>query len=109
MTGYSNRPHDVSTARGFLIGAAHRVPPDLPTYGEMAATYSGIARAAGPVLNSIKRACDSAGEPDLSALVVDRTTGLPGRFRGQRVEAREVNEARWLDELQRIRNWDWAA
>ena len=91
-----------------LIGAAQRVPPNLPTYGEMAATYGGIARGAGPVLNSIKRGCDTAREPDLSALVVDLATGLPGMFRGQPVDAHEETDARWRDELQRIRNWDWA-
>ena len=107
MTGFSNRPHDVATARTFLIGAAQRVPPNLPTYGEMAATYGGIARAAGQVLNSIKRGCDTAGEPDLSALVVKGMTGLPGMFGGKPVGAGGANEARWIDELERIRRWDW--
>jgi hypothetical protein len=51
------------SARAFLIGAASRDCHDLPTYGETAAAYGGVARAAGPVLDSIKPDCDQAGEP----------------------------------------------
>jgi hypothetical protein len=107
MTGYSRRPHDVDTARRFLISCVDRSDGDLPTYGEVAAAYGGIARAAGPVLNSIAQDCERAAEPDLTALVVDKNTRLPGTFRGQQVIAGDASEARWRAELTRIRTHDW--
>lgn len=107
MTGFSRRPHDVDAARRFLIGCAHRDVKELPTYGEVAAVYGGIARATGPVLNSVSRDCELAGEPDLTALVVDKSSGLPGTFQGQPVVAGSASEATWHDELARIRRHAW--
>jgi hypothetical protein len=106
MTGFSRRPQDVDAVRRFLISCANR-DDDLPAYGEVAAIYGGIARAVGPVLNSIARDCESAGEPDLTALVVDSRTGLPGTFLGQPVAAGTAREARWRAELARIRRHPW--
>jgi hypothetical protein len=40
-------------------------------------------------------------------MVVDRGTGLPGTFRGEPVIAGEASEARWRDELARIRAHMW--
>lgn len=107
MTGFSRRPQDVDAARDFLIACVDRDDAELPTYGELAASYGGIARAAGPVLNSVARDCAAADEPDLSAMVVDRGTRLPGTFRGEPVFAGEASEARWRDELARIRAHMW--
>ena len=107
MTGFSRRPDDVDTARRFLIECANRDIEDLPTYGELAAAYGGIARAAGPVLNSLARDCQRAREPDLTALVVDKRTRLPGTFRGKPVVAGSQGETAWRDELARIRGHDW--
>jgi hypothetical protein len=108
MTGFSRRPQDVAAARRFLVSCVDRDDEELPTYGEVAAVYGGIARAAGPVLNSIARDCEVAGEPDLTALVVDKSTRLPGTFLGQPVIAGAASEARWHDELARIRNHAWS-
>jgi hypothetical protein len=108
VTGFSRRPQDVAAARVFLIAAVRRPEPELPTYGEVAAAYGGIARAVGPVLNTIARDCDMASEPDLSALVVDRRTRLPGTFSGEPVEAGSSNETRWRDELRKIRLHNWS-
>ena len=108
MTGFSRRPQDVDAARQFLIACVDRDDTDLPTYGELAASYGGIARAAGPVLNSIAQDCKAADKPDLSALVVDRRTKLPGTFRGEPVIAGDSSEARWREELARIRAHTWA-
>ena len=107
MTGFSRRPHDVDVARRFLIACAHRENHELPTYGEVAAQYGGIARAGGPVLSSIARDCELAGEPDLTALVVERRSRLPGVFRGQQVIAGTPSETKWHAELARIRSHDW--
>lgn len=108
MTGFSRRPHDVDTARQFLIGCAARPDGPLPTYGEVADSYGGIARAAGPVLNSIARDCERAGLPDLTALVVDKASGLPGTFLGRPVVAGTAHEERWRSEVARIRRHAWA-
>lgn len=100
----------MDTARLYLIRVAsgdERAP--LPTYGDVAASYGGIARAVGPVLNSIARDCEQAGDPDLSALVVDKSTCLPGTFDGQPVEAGSPQEAAWRAELAKIRRHSWDA
>jgi hypothetical protein len=107
MTGFSRRPLDVEAARGFLIDVARDPGAELPTYGRLASAYGGIARGAGPVLNSIARDCDRAGEPDLTALVVDGGTHLPGTFKGRPVEAGSPNETQWQQELVRIRGHAW--
>jgi len=62
MTGFSRRPHDVDAARRFLIGCADRDVKELPTYGEVAAVYGGIARAAGPVLDSLLGAAERVAQ-----------------------------------------------
>lgn len=108
MTGFSRRPQDVDTARRFLISCVDRDDRDLPTYGVVAAAYGGIARAVGPVLNTIARDCEAAHEPDLTALVVDKGTRFPGTFLGQPVVAGTASEARWHDELARIRRHAWS-
>lgn len=102
MTGFSRQPHAIDATRAFLIDHARRRDPELPRYGDVAAQYGGIARAAGPVLNSVRKQCDERGEPDLSALVVDRATGLPGTFRGRPIEPGSAAERAWRDELERI-------
>ncbi len=107
-TGFSRQPHAIEAARTFLIKCADQRNGDLPTYGEVAAEYGGVARGVGPVLNSVRRDCGAAGEPDLSALVVDKATGLPGSFEDDVVVAGEPNERRWREELQRIRSHRWA-
>jgi hypothetical protein len=107
VTGFSRRPQDVGTARQFLVEAASRAEGELPTYGEVAATYGGIPRGAGPVLNSIGRECGIAGEPDLTALVVRRRTRLPGTFKGKPVEAGTSTEKGWRAELHKIRRHNW--
>lgn len=109
MTGYSRRPQDVDDVRGFLIQRAESgIDLDqLPTYGDVAAVYGGVARGVGPVLNSIARDCDQAGEPDLTALVVEAATRRPGTFAGKPVEAGSANEAAWLAELDAIARHDW--
>ena len=60
------------------------------------------------MLDSVRRDCAAAGEPDLSAFVVDKATGLPGSFEDDVVVAGEPNERRWREELQRIRSHRWA-
>lgn len=80
----------------------------MPRYGEVAAVYGGVARAVGPVLNSIAADCESAGEPDLSALVVLESTGLPGRLRGEVLDPTDASaRTAWLDELDKIRRYPW--
>ena len=107
MTGFSRQPQVIDVARRFLIGCRNREHRQLPTYGEVAAQYGGIARAAAQVLNSVRRDCDAAGEPDLSALVVDMVSGLPRASNGQPVVRGTASEAQWLDELRRIRAYPW--
>ena len=53
------------------------------------------------------RDCEHAGEPDLTALVIDQQTHLPGSFNEAPVEPGSLNESRWKDELVRIRTYDW--
>ena len=108
MTGFSRRPQDVDIARRFLISCVDRDDRDLPTYGEVATAYGGIARAVGPVLNRIARDCEAAREPDLTALVMVIGTRLPGTFLGRPVIAGTATEARWHDELARIRRHAWS-
>ena len=107
VTGFSRRPDDVAAARQFLVGIARNSEARLPTYGQVADVYGGIPRAVGAVLNSISRDCEHAGEPDLTALVIDQQTHLPGSFNEAPVEPGSLNESRWKDELVRIRTYDW--
>lgn len=109
-TPYSRRPDWVAATRGFLISQRHRTDKQLPRYGEVAAVYGGIPRAVAPVLNAVARDCAEAGEPDLSALVVLESTGLPGRLGGQVVDPADPrSRALWRDELTRIRSYGWEA
>jgi hypothetical protein len=108
MTVFSRRPQDVDATRRFLIACVDRADDELPTYGEAAAEYGGIARAVGPVLNSIARDCEVSGEPDLTALVVDKRSRFPGTFLGQPVIPGTASEARWHKELARIRSHAWS-
>ena len=80
MTRFSRRPNDVAAARQLLIDSRHRA--DLPTSGELANVIGGIARGVAPVLNSVARDCHERAEPDLSVLVVDARSGLPGSVGG---------------------------
>ncbi len=106
-TSFSRQPHAIVAARRFLIECAARGDEDLPTYGELAAQYGGVAHGAGPVLNSVRRDCTAAGEPDLSALVVDKRTRLPGTFLAEPVEKGQASEGRWRTELERVRSHTW--
>jgi hypothetical protein len=47
------------------------------------------------------------GEPDLTALVIEQSTGLPGTFAGKPVIGGTASEARWRNELERIRGHVW--
>lgn len=109
MTRYSRRPGDVATVRTFLVQVAETPDASLPTYAVVASQYGGIARAVAPILNSIARDCAASGEPDLSALVVDRTTGLARTFNESPVEPGTASEGAWRDELDRIRSHCWRA
>ena len=107
MNRYSRQPHAIAAVRTFLVEAASGSMDPLPTYGDVARTYGGIARGVAPVLNSVARGCALADEPDLSALVVDASTGLAGSFGGVPVEKGATSEARWRAELDRIRQYPW--
>lgn len=108
MTSLSRRPDHVAAGRAFLLTTLERTEPDLPTYGEFAATYGGIARAAASVLNSIARDCAERGEPDLSVLVVTAGARLPGLVDGQPVSADDpASLRRWREELARVRSYPW--
>ncbi|MDP9443751.1 MAG: hypothetical protein M3P83_05135 [Actinomycetota bacterium] len=107
-TPYSRRPESVAATRAFLISVRHRPDGELPRYGEVAAVYGGVPRAVAPVLNAVARDCASAGEPDLSALVVLADTGLPGRLNGEVVDPQDSGaRTAWQAELCRIRSHDW--
>lgn len=109
MTRLSRRPHDVAAVRAFLIDVAGSDPSrPLPTYGDVASAYGGIARAVAPVLNSVAEDCRRAGEPDLSALVVNKASGFAGSFDGAPVVEGARNEESWLAESDRIRRHPWA-
>ncbi|MEU6021851.1 hypothetical protein [Micromonospora sp. NPDC047134] len=68
-------------ARAALILAARR--RSLVTYKELglAIGMSGVALSThmGPVLDKLSDLCIDAGEPSLAALVVNSTTGAPGK------------------------------
>jgi hypothetical protein len=107
-TPYSRRPDWVAATREFLISVRHRPDSDLPRYGEVAQVYGGIARAVAPVLNAVARDCAAAGEPDLSALVVLSSIGLPGRLNGQALDPQDSSaRSAWLAELERVRRHRW--
>ncbi len=62
--------------------------------------HGGIRRAVAPVLHAVARNSATAGEPDLSALVVLSDTGLPGRLNGQVVDPQDRRaRTAWLAEL----------
>jgi hypothetical protein len=107
---FSRQPAVIAQVREDLVKSAALPEEQLPTYGDVAALYGGIARGVAPVLNSIARDSEIAGEPDLSALVVDSATGRPGSFEGHPVEAGSDAERRWRQELAKIRahSWSWA-
>lgn len=108
MTGFSRRPQEVDAARDYLIRVATGAgDAPLPTCGDVAASYGGTARAVGPVLNTIARDCAQVGDPDLSALVVEKRAGLPGTYDGQLVEPGSAQEVAWRAELAKIRRHDW--
>jgi hypothetical protein len=98
----------VDQVRAYLIGASALPEDRLPTYGDVAALYGGIARGVAPVLNSIARDCEAAGEPDLTALVVDRDSRRPRSFEGRPVEPGTHVEVRWRQELARLRKHVWS-
>lgn len=105
---FSRRPHDVAAARAFLLTTLHRPDAELPRYGEVAASYGGIPRAVAPVLNSIAKECAERGEPDLSAVVVLESSGLPGMLAGEPLDPHDSSaRARWHAELRRIRAYSW--
>ena len=107
-TPYSRRPDWVAATRAFLISVRHRPDEQLPRYGEVAQVYGGIARAVAPVLNAVARDCARAGEPDLSALVVLDSTGLPGRLNGEVLDSQDPRtRTEWQMELVRSRAYPW--
>lgn len=104
----SRRPRDVAAAKDFLIRQRNRSDDRMPRYAEVAAMYGGVARAVAPVLNKIAADCAEAGEPDLSALVVLDSTGLPGSLHGEPLDPTDAGaRAAWLNELDRIRRYPW--
>ncbi len=108
MTAYSRKPEAIHAAKRFLISCVHRITGELPTYTEVASTYGGTAQGAIPVLNSISCECDESGEPDLSALTVNKRTLRPGMFKGQPVVPGSPNERNWNQELDKIAKHEWA-
>ena len=107
-TPMSRRPEVVAQVREFLIAQRNRSDERMPRYGEVAAVYGGIARGVAPVLNTIASECAKNGEPDLSALVVDDQSGLPGQLKGEVLDPADPHVRRvWQDELARIRRFDW--
>ena len=109
VTSYSRRPDIVHAVRQFLIErAAREARAPLPTYSDVADVYGGIPRGTGPVLNSIRRDCELRSEPDLSVLVVDVRSGLPGLLDGHPVESGDpASVQRWHMELGRVRKFQW--
>jgi hypothetical protein len=108
VTSYSRNPSHVQAGRAYLLSVRDRPDEQLPTYSEFAGAYGGVARAAGPVLNSIARDCTSRGEPDLTVLVVNADNRLPGMVSGLPVSHDDPDSLRrWQAELQRVRTHPW--
>ncbi|MBW3069748.1 MULTISPECIES: hypothetical protein [unclassified Actinomyces] len=68
----------VARSREVLVdAAAHR---EVVTYGELSALIGGavLPRHMGPLLHMLGHDCAARGEPQLPALVVNRSTGEVG-------------------------------
>ena len=105
---YSQRPADVEAGRRFLHSVLARTDEGLPTYQQFADSYGGIPRGAAAILNSIAADCARNSEPDLTALVVNASTGLPTTLQGQAVAAGDpATAARWQELLTAIRTYPW--
>ncbi len=60
------------------------------------------------MLNVIARDCAARAKPDLSVLVVNARTKLPGMVAGQPVTwDDEAGLHRWRNELKRVRSFAW--
>lgn len=103
----SRQPDSVAAARAFLIAAATSDNDVLPTYQDVADSYGGIARAVAPVLMSLAADCAAAGEPDLTALVVEQATGRPATLQGVAFTGRPAQEATWANLLAQLRAYPW--
>jgi len=103
----SRRPDSVVAARQFLIAVARSDNDVLPTYQDVADAYGGIARAVAPVLMSVAADCAAAGEPDLTALVVEQATGRPAALQGVAFTGQPAQEATWASLIAQLRAYPW--
>jgi hypothetical protein len=86
-----------------LIGAARR--HEILTY-EQLSTIMGFERGAGILadrLGPVMRWCDRNGLPALTAIVVNKTTGLPGEG------LQTVGDNKFAAEQQKVFQYDWFA
>jgi len=70
------------------------------TYKEVAMMTGASAQGMGMLLRPIQKYCDSAGLPDLSAIVVNTNSGVPSPEHGNAdavpAEQRQVFDKDWL-------------
>lgn len=98
---------DAVDVRRFLVDCRSRNDDALPTYGEVAAVCGRAPNGLGQLLEFIYRDCLDHDEPDLTSLVVNQQTRLPGKFKGRYAVDGQVDTAGWQAMLARIREYDW--
>ncbi|MCU7729821.1 hypothetical protein ODJ79_39405 [Actinoplanes sp. KI2] len=107
MTGISHQPHLVQAARELLIHIARSPHRALVAYGDLAAEIDQHPRSIAPILNSVARECANRDEPNLTALVVLRRTGLPGTISLSQADDGRLDLATWLAEVEAVQSFDW--
>lgn len=98
---------DAIDVRRFLLGCLDRPTDSLPTYKEVGAVCGRVPPGLGQLLDFIYDDCRAHGEPDLTALVVNQRTRLPGKFGGRYAVDEQMDSRAWWDELRRVRSYSW--
>src|SRR3712207_2409458 len=89
--------------REFLVAVVSGAEDHLPTYGEVAAAVGCPPMSLGRLLDEVLADCKRRNEPDLTAIVVNARSRLPGKFKGMRTDLQPPDVASWRQEVQKVR------
>jgi hypothetical protein len=98
---------DAVDVRRLLVASRDRPVDALPTYGEVAGVCGRAPNGLGELLEYIYRDCLDHDEPDLTAMVINKQTRMPGKFGGRYAVSGQMDTEAWLSMLERIRTYDW--
>ena len=101
---------DAADVRRFLVKCRGRTDEALRTYGEVQLPFVDARPTASDSCWTTSTGIVSTGmgEPDLTALVVNRETRLPGKFGSRYADAGRMEvEGLWRAMLARVTSYDW--